>query len=103
MRPDQLPELVFVPGGQRVDGQTQVEVRADVETSAPVLVVFSSLDRLVASLGAQQGWVTVTRDTLVEVASTLGVIRVVVDLPAITEPDDDVFDRPVLRPNGGLG
>lgn len=104
MSPAGLPDPVFVPGGQRRDGRTQVEVRTDIETGLPALVVFSSLDRLVTSCGELQGWVTVSRGTLLQLVSTIGVVRVVVDLPVLTGPaDDDVFDRPVLRPNGELG
>lgn len=99
-----LPNLIYLPGGVSVTGEPRIDVRTDVATGNPALLVYSSLTRLLAAHGEDKGWLSVTRAGLQSLIDTLGVGRVVLDLAPAHEPshDDDRWesDAPLLRTLG---
>jgi hypothetical protein len=76
-----LPELVFVPA-HPVDGSDArdiaVEVRRAADGSA-VLAVFTTVDRLVATLGSYQPWVRMPLRAARAMVRAAGVNHVLVD------------------------
>ena len=100
---DELPDLLYLPGGVQRDGQARLETRTDLATGSPALLAFTSLDRLVDRLGDRQGWTAVTRASFAQLVSTLGVVRVVVDLPGAGERPEWESDAPILRRAAGRG
>jgi hypothetical protein len=76
-----LPGQVFVPAYPNTEGGRQdiaFEMRSST-TGDVVAIVFSSLDKLVASLGRYQPWVAVSLNKFRTLVGTLGVREVLVD------------------------
>lgn len=78
-----LPDIVYVPAhpvvrAGRRDVELEVRRLADGRAALPV---FTSLDRLVASLGEAQPWVTLPLRAARALMAAAGVGEVVVDAP----------------------
>jgi type III secretion system (T3SS) SseB-like protein len=63
-------------------------------TGQSTAVAFSSAERLVALLGAAQGWVHVDRSVVASLIEPLGVLELVID-PVLTAPVPDAVEWPV--------
>jgi hypothetical protein len=78
-----LPDVVYVPAHPVVwEGRRDVELEVrQLADGRPALPVFTNLERLVASLGEAQPWVTLPLQAARALMAAAGVTDVVIDAP----------------------
>ena len=91
-----LPELVIVPAHPVPHREIEFETREDLGRGGPVLPVFSTVRRLVRTLGPDQPWVAMPLASVRELAGSAGVREVRLDpsaAPGAWRWDDEELAR----------
>ena len=74
-----LPATVFVPSERVRPGDTEASLVLRNIDDALLMLVYSSIGKLVGALGPDQPWVALPADVADDVAERLGVAAVVLD------------------------
>jgi hypothetical protein len=70
----QLPQVVVVPAHPRPDGSRGFDIELAVSNGRPLIPAFSSVDRLVETLGEHQPWLGLTPDQIGAVYSGISIV-----------------------------
>jgi hypothetical protein len=79
------PELVYVPSLRVADGDSEVQLVLRRIDDVAVLLVYSSLEELVAGCGPHQPWVAVPSDVLDTLLPGIGADAVLLDVALAQE------------------